>query len=916
MRSLYQQRGCRKQHPPNCAAANHLATSMIVLALICVAACSRHCNPQAALDHAILTLHHGDIAGAGEEAKRGYDRFHSLGAEWSWRFAILRAQVLYWGGENDKALDLLKKEPSPPCCGDLAVQKLRLEGIVHSAQHKFQDAEHDLSEALRICASGDFPACGDLNSTLGRMEMEKGHYSFAQDLFIKSLASARARQDKFMEADTLLKLSWSAEEQTHFDEAIDRADDAMRISLPLRFPDITESALGNTGWAYYKLGNLDKAEETFLEAEKQAEKIGLPGDQSKWLLNIGFVRIDGSDFASAEDSYKQSLAVAQKVSSREDIVNAYQALAFLSEQTGKLDDAKRYADLALSMAREDGNKRDETYPRLVQGRVAAKEHDPAAAEAAFHEVAESPDSPVFLKWEAERSLARLYEDENQTDLANREYRTALSTFEAARSELQHEDSRLPFLTNASGIYDDYIRFLVAHGKTDDALQVAEYQRGRTLAEGLGLLKRDLPQKALPKNPTSRGASLIKSGARGMAHPAAETSAQNGKTFRPEAIDPRAIARRAGGTIFFYSLGEKQSYLWAITAQKTSFFALPRKSEIDATVQRYRKELAEQEEFLPQADTDGRELYRTLVAPAQALLAQNKDARVFIIPDGSLNTLNFETLLVGKDNPPAHYWIEDVTIADASSLHVLSASRSGSAQRLTPQSEARLDGTAGSRGLPKPAHDSQFKHFSLLLLGDAISPSADYPELRKASMEMERIEKHFATGQQQVFARERATPAAYLTSKPEQFSYIHFVAHGTASRVSPLDSAIVLSPAGTQDDSFKLYARDIISHTQPRLHADLVTISTCYGAGSRAYSGEGLVGLSWAFLRAGAHNVIGALWEVSDDSTPQLMDELYSGLKQGQSPDDALRAAKLSLLRSKSAFNTPFYWAPFQLYTGS
>jgi CHAT domain-containing protein len=179
--------------------------------------------------------------------------------------------------------------------------------------------------------------------------------------------------------------------------------------------------------------------------------------------------------------------------------------------------------------------------------------------------------------------------------------------------------------------------------------------------------------------------------------------------------------------------------------------------------------------------------------------------------------------------------------------------------------------------------------------------------------MESIEKHFQPKQQQVFAREQATPAAYLASKPEQYSYLHFVAHGTASRMSPLDSAIVLSRSSVQDDSFKLYARDIIHHP---LHAELVTISTCYGAGARAYTGEGLVGLSWAFLRAGAHNVIGALWEVSDVSTPQLMDELYGELAKGKTPDTALRNAKLKLLRSSTAFRKPFYWAPFQLYTGS
>jgi CHAT domain-containing protein len=104
-----------------------------------------------------------------------------------------------------------------------------------------------------------------------------------------------------------------------------------------------------------------------------------------------------------------------------------------------------------------------------------------------------------------------------------------------------------------------------------------------------------------------------------------------------------------------------------------------------------------------------------------------------------------------------------------------------------------------------------------------------------------------------------------------------------------------------------------------LHAELVTISACNGAGTRAYAGEGLVGLSWAFLRAGARRVIASLWEVSDSSsTPQIMDSLYQGLDRGEDAATALRNAKLSLLhsRSGSVFAKPFYWAPFQLYTGS
>ena len=291
---------------------------------------------------------------------------------------------------------------------------------------------------------------------------------------------------------------------------------------------------------------------------------------------------------------------------KEDIYNALRVLARLSLQTGDLANASQYAQQAVEIARQDGNHLDELYPMLVQGQIAARRGDLAAAESMFHEVERDKICPVFLKWEAEHSLARLYEDENRHDAADREYRIALATFEAARDDVRHEDSQLSFLTNAARIYDDYVHFLVTRGKTDDALRWADYSRARTLAEGLGL--------------------LTKGGSAG-----------------PPPLDPRQIARRAEGTVLFYWLGEKQSYLWAITPRKTSLFTLPPGAEIDAAVERYRKALAGPQDVLASADPDGRWLYRTLIAPAEALL--NQDAKVFVIPDGSLNNLNLETLLV-------------------------------------------------------------------------------------------------------------------------------------------------------------------------------------------------------------------------------------------------------------------------------
>ena len=283
-------------------------------------------------------------------------------------------------------------------------------------------------------------------------------------------------------------------------------------------------------------------------------------------------------------------------------------------------------------------------------------------------------------------------------------------------------------------------------------------------------------------------------------------------------------------------------------------------------------------MLEAASQNGRDLYNSLVEPARQEIAET--SRILIIPDGALNDLNFETLLVA--GPKLHYLIEDTTIVNASSLRLVTLS-----------SQAR----SGRR--------------KLLLLGDPISPNDNYPELPDAAVEINRIESHFAPSDRTAFTRSEATTQAYLNSNPEQFSYIHFAAHATASSLSPLDSAVILSKIAPEDDTYKLYARDIVRRP---VQADLVTISACNSAGKRRYMGEGLVGLSWAFLRAGAHNVIAALWQTSDSATPQLMDRLYGELAAGHSPDAALRAAKISLLHSDSVFRKPFYWAPFQLYS--
>jgi CHAT domain-containing protein len=176
--------------------------------------------------------------------------------------------------------------------------------------------------------------------------------------------------------------------------------------------------------------------------------------------------------------------------------------------------------------------------------------------------------------------------------------------------------------------------------------------------------------------------------------------------------------------------------------------------------------------------------------------------------------------------------------------------------------------------------------------------------------MTSIVRHFGGQTARSYSGAQASPAAFREAAPEQFSLVHFTAHATANRVSPLDSAVILSGP---DDRFKLYARDV---AELPLRAELVTVSACRSAGERVYSGEGLVGFAWAFLRAGARRVIAGLWDVDDRSTAELMDRLYARLAAGESPPRALRQAKLALMSQGGVAAKPYYWAPFQVFTVS
>jgi CHAT domain-containing protein len=799
-------------------------------------------STQAEYDRVRLVFVHGYLEESQLQAEHGYRRSLRFNPGLAAKFLLLEAESMLWRGLSEDALHVLAVWSPASATSDDVVQERALEGAAFSHLKDLSEANGRFSQAANLCAKASYPACGDLLMAQGMSAVAHGDFEGAREELLGSLPIARDFHDQFAESTAFLDLGYESLQSERFDEAVDWSTSAYRSALTLGAEDLAQNALGNLGWAYFKLGDSEKALDLFVEAEKSASRLGDPSDQIKWLANAGYVYQNTGNLTQAAPYYRRALELAKHINSEDDIATSLEDLAHISIEKGQLDEANSYVDQINQLIRTSGNRLDALDVMLAQGRIAAARREDGRAETIFRAVEKDPAAQTSMKLGAEHEIASLNERQGNTSAADQMYQTALSTFESARDQLKNEESKLPFLANATSIYDDFIHFLVAHGKADEALRIADQSRAQTLAQGLG----------------------VSSKTHSLAIPA---------------LRPSDVARKTDATLLFYWLGPKQSYLWAITPKKTELFPLPPQREITQSIERYRKTLLGFTDPVENSDADGLALYRMLVAPASAMLQPGSN--VVILCDGALSQLNFETLIVPGPHP--HYWIEDATLVSAPSLHLL-----GSANSAEP-----------------PGH-------KLLLFGDAVPPNADYPQLPMAASEMKQIEQHFSVQDQAVYSREGANAAAYLAGNPQQFAYIHFVAHGVASRTDPLDSAIILSRSSAAEDSFKLHAREIIQHP---IHARLVTVSACYGSGTRSYAGEGLVGLAWAFLRAGAHGVIGALWEVSDDSTSQLMGDLYQGLERGMPPSAALRQAKLSLLRSQREFRKPFYWAPLQIYTG-
>lgn len=784
----------------------------------------------------------GRLDVAVRDANVALANYQGKSPEWAARFRVLKAHILMQRGSYSESLQLLN-EPLPPALvrSDTGVERLMVQGLAHSYLQQFELSDLALTEAEGLAAAIHSSFLGDVAQSRGILEMERKNYAKAAAAYRTAAGIARERNLPRSELIALASLGNIAMWQDHYDEAADRFRAALEKSRLLGAAVYEAKALGNLGWTHSVVGDYENAEVYLTEAERTSAQTGLADDRARWASALAEAYFRQHRYAESLSAEEKALAHARHQDEKGTLTGCLNTMSEIALATGRLDEAEKYNREALTIERAGLDQFGVASSTIIAGRIAASKNQYREASKEFQKIVRDVGVETPLRWEAQAALAQVRAAVGDTFGAEREFRESIRTIGKAWNELQNEEFRLSFLSSAIRFYDAYVNFLIEQKRPLDALKAADQSRAQTLEHGL--------------SPGSAGRSSA-----------------------PAQIRPQEIAKRWNATLLFYWLGDHRSHLWVITPTKTYLLPLTASNEIDACVKSYLQAFPEPRDPLETGNTNGRTLYEMLIEPAEKLIVKN--SRVIILPDGGLNSLNFETLIVPGEKP--HYWIEDVTLFTGNSLALLAKSSPAA-----PPKEANL-----------------------FLMGDALQASPDFPPLPQAGKEVGLVESYFPKERRSVLTGARATPSGFFLGKPAEFSYLHFATHGTASTIRPLESAVILSPDG---DAYKLYARDIVQHP---VHAYLVTISACNGAGMKTYAGEGLVGLAWAFLRAGAHNVIGGLWEVSNASTPQLMDELYKGLNRGKDPASALHNAKLTLVHSTGNYRRPYYWAPFQLYAGS
>jgi CHAT domain-containing protein/Flp pilus assembly protein TadD len=777
-------------------------------------------------------------------------------------------------------------------------------GGVHLLLGQFRDAEREYKAALAIDErlQSQQGIAADLVN-LGSVSLGRGNPQVALDQFARARdIAARAGLGK-EEADALRGRSRALANLGRFDEARTELDAALAAYEKAGLATERVDALLAHAWLALDLGDLGSAAKAFADATAAAKAMNYAPGELAGLLGLGQLERRWGRQAEARRVLRDAL---ERATTRGDLValaEANLALARIDIDHGRAADAGPLIEAAEKAARQADATTIRAEVALARGDAARLLKDFGRAAAEYQEAARlaAPAGDPDLLWRTSFGEGQTLESQGDADSAIHRYLEAVRVIEDVRARLSTSRTRAGFITDKSHVYTALVSLLIKAGRVREAFGVAERLRsagyhdllarsvaraGTSTAEAAELLARiELLQRAIRERERAAESDVrataasfreeLRAAEREWLEAVDRIARANPAVAAIRQVPDPDLARLRrrlppATALVQFVVGDRETSAFVLTGTRLEARSLPvTRAALSARVELLRGLIAQRtgEDWRGPAARLGADLVASL---EEAGWLQGV-RRLLVVPHAELHYVPFGAL----------------------------TRRSGAAQRLLVEDYAvAMLPTASVIDAPRPRRPPS----------DLLAMAPQPARLPHSAREVEALGALFRGPRLLV-----GTSATEQSFKAEasRHQVVHLATHGFFDRANPLFSGLELGRDDEEDGRLQVY--EIL---QLDLGAALVTLSACQTAlGSGEVSdvplGEEFVGLTRAFLSAGAGAVMASLWDVSDQATPALMERFYSEARR-RGLSDALADAQRARLLAGGPNAHPFYWAPFVL----
>lgn len=724
---------------------------------------------------------------------------------------------------------------------------------------RFTEAEECYGKARDYALRHHMPmlvAQADYN--IGYLYFLRGQYVKAMRMLDRARETAARHQDKLHLALCDLDQADVCIELNLFEDALQLAQSALEQFQNLSMPYEEGKALTNMAVAEQHLGHdtnaielLDRASQRFTSA--------------------------GNDFWVRMVQLYRAVALLKMGRCFEALQLGERARAFFAEQKARTKEI--YAAIVVAKARAAANQLD-LAQQVAQEAAAALENF------------EAP----WLRFQAHALLGHLAETRGQLTEALAAYNAAMDQSEATRGNINFDELRVSFMRDKALIYERYLAVLqqmYPEPPCEAIWQHMERAKSRSLAmvmsRGFGSIQPRMAEGSRvvqeinrlreelnwyyrqldPQQAGSTGVEKVVEAIRERENDLLRAirqlpDAEYRLLEQDRSISlPTVLSHLPETTLIeYYACGD---HFAAIVADEQGIHFVPqagRRATVESALRLLRFQVGKRametnhfqrfaEAFARATDSHLEILYQELMAPLEPWL---RHRQLMIVPHGILHALPFHALRHDGRN-----MVDD---------HVISVSPSAAVFVLSCE------------------HPESAASGNLLV---AAQPQFAVEEVRAVAQALENPT---------VLERE-ASALAKVRAHAERSRIIHMATHGLFRADNPYFSALELSDG-------RLNVIDIYNL---HLDAELVVLSGCGTALGDLSGGDEVIGLTRAFLYAGARRVIGSLWDVDDVTTAGFMKSFYRHMAEKVPYAHALRNA---ILETRAAQPHPFFWAPFML----